>query len=218
MRAEIAALQRELAVTTVYVTHDQVEAMTMGDRVAVLKDGHLQQVDTPQNLYDRPVNVFVGAFIGSPSMNLYEGTLRVGADGSSVALGSQTIGLADATLAARPGLRARDGQTVIVGIRPEDFEDAEFAKDSPEDQRLQSTVRLTESLGSEIMVHFHLDAPTVDSGDPDAIEEKTGLDVANAVGRFNPRSRVRVGDPVNVAVTSENLHFFDGHTRDAIWS
>ena len=136
MRAEIAALQRELGVTTVYVTHDQVEAMTMGDRVAVLKDGYLQQVDTPQNLYDRPDNVFVAAFIGSPSMNLYEGTLRVGADGSSVALGSQTVGLADATLAARPGLRARDGQTVIVGIRPEDFEDAEFAKDIPENQRL----------------------------------------------------------------------------------
>jgi multiple sugar transport system ATP-binding protein len=218
MRAEIAALQRELAVTTVYVTHDQVEAMTMGDRVAVLMDGYLQQVDTPQNLYDRPVNVFVGAFIGSPSMNLYEGTLRVGAGGSSVALGSQTIGLADATFAARPGLRARDGQTVIVGIRPEDFEDAEFAKDTPENQRLESTVSLTESLGSEIMVHFRLDAPTVDSGDPDAIEEKTGLDVANAVGRFNPRSRVRVGDAVSVAVTSENLHFFDGRSREAIWS
>jgi multiple sugar transport system ATP-binding protein len=218
MRAEIAALQRELGVTTVYVTHDQVEAMTMGDRVAVLKDGYLQQVDTPQNLYDRPDNVFVAAFIGSPSMNLYEGTLRVGADGSSVALGSQTVGLVDATLAARPGLRARDGQTVIVGIRPEDFEDAEFAKDIPANQRMDSTVSLTESLGSEIMVHFRLDAPTVDSGDPDAMEEKTGLDVANAVGRFHPRSRVRVGDPVTVAVTSENLHFFDARTREAIWS
>ena len=218
MRAEIAALQRELGVTTVYVTHDQVEAMTMGDRVAVLKDGYLQQVDTPQNLYDRPDNVFVAAFIGSPSMNLYEGTLRVGADGSSVALGSQTVALAEATLAARPGLRARDGQTVIVGIRPEDFEDAEFAKDIPENQRLDATVSLTESLGSEIMVHFRLDAPTVDSGDPDAMEEKTGLDVANAVGRFHPRSRVRVGDPVSVAVTSENLHFFDDRTREAIWS
>ena len=218
MRAEIAALQRELGVTTVYVTHDQVEAMTMGDRVAVLKDGYLQQVDTPQNLYDRPDNVFVAAFIGSPSMNLYEGTLRVGADGSSVALGSQTIGLADSTLAARPGLRARDGQTVIVGIRPEDFEDAEFAKEIPTNQRLTSTVSLTESLGSEIMVHFRLDAPTVDSGDPDAIEEKTGLDVANAVGRFHPRSRVRIGDPIEVAVSSENLHFFDDRTREAIWS
>jgi len=218
MRAEIAALQRELGVTTVYVTHDQVEAMTMGDRVAVLKDGYLQQVDTPQNLYDRPDNVFVAAFIGSPSMNLYEGTLRVGADGSSVALGSQTIGLADSTLAARPGLRARDGHTVIVGIRPEDFEDAEFAKEIPANQRLTSTVSLTESLGSEIMVHFRLDAPTVDSGDPDAIEEKTGLDVANAVGRFHPRSRARIGDPIEVAVSSENLHFFDDRTREAIWS
>lgn len=192
----------------------------MGDRVAVLKDGYLQQVDTPQNLYDRPDNVFVAAFIGSPSMNLYEGTLRVGSDGSraSVALGSQTIGLPESVLAARPGLAGRDGQTVIVGMRPEDFEDAAEASDVPADQRLDSTVTLTESLGSEIMVHFRLDAPTVDSGDPDAIEEKTGELAANAVGRFSPRSRVRIGDAVNVAVSSENMHFFDARTREAIWT
>ncbi len=220
MRAEIAALQRELGVTTVYVTHDQVEAMTMGDRVAVLKDGYLQQVDTPQNLYDRPDNVFVAAFIGSPSMNLYEGTLRLASEGggATVTLGSQTVALPPETLAARPGLRDRDGQMVIIGIRPEDFEDAAMAPGSPENQRLNSTVTLTESLGSEIMVHFRLDAPTVDSGDPDAIEEKGGVDVANAVGRFHPRSRARIGDPVTVAVSTENMHFFDARTREAIWS
>jgi multiple sugar transport system ATP-binding protein len=214
MRAEIASLQRELGVTTVYVTHDQVEAMTMGDRVAVLKAGFLQQVDTPQNLYDKPANVFVAAFIGSPSMNLYSGTVSVRDGGAQVALGSQTIALPAEVLAARPALRGFDGKPVIVGIRPEDFEDAEHAKGIAPDQHLTSTVTLTESLGSEIMVHFALDAPTVDSGDPDAVDEKGS---ANAVGRFNPRSRVRIGDAVTIAVSSENLHFFDPASRLAIW-
>ena len=124
MRAEIAALQRELGVTTVYVTHDQVEAMTMGDRVAVLKDGFLQQVDTPQNLYDRPDNVFVAAFIGSPSMNLYETTITIDGDSGTMALGSQNLSLDASVLAARPALRNYEGRRVVLGIRPEDFEDA----------------------------------------------------------------------------------------------
>jgi multiple sugar transport system ATP-binding protein len=216
MRAEIASLQRELAVTTVYVTHDQIEAMTMGDRVAVLKAGFLQQVDTPQNLYDRPDNVFVAAFIGSPSMNLYEATLRVDGSAGSIALGSDTLGLSAQSFAARPALKGYDGQKIIVGIRPEDFEDAQMATGVPDNQRVNSTVTLTESLGSEIMVHFNVMAPTVDSGDPDAVDEKDGA--ANAVGRFNPRSRVRIGDGVTVAVTTENMHFFDASTRQAIWA
>src|SRR4029078_6024467 len=120
MRAEIAALQRELGVTTFYVTHDQVEAMTMGDRVAVIKDGYLQQVDTPQNLYDMPANVFVAAFIGSPSMNLFEGQLTLNGDGGTVKLGSQMLSLAPEVLVARPGLHNYDGKKLIVGIRPED--------------------------------------------------------------------------------------------------
>ncbi len=218
MRAEIAALQRELAVTTVYVTHDQVEAMTMGDRVAVLKDGYLQQVDTPQNLYDRPDNVFVGAFIGSPSMNLYEGHADISGDGGSVTFGAHTIGLDEHVLAARPGLKGYDGKQVIVGIRPEDFEDAAMVDGVPENRRLTAKVTLIEALGSEIMVHFRLDAKTVDSGDPDAIEESTSETAANAVGRFNPRSRARIGDVVDVAVSIENVHFFDADTHKAIWS
>ena len=172
MRAEIAALQRDLAVTTVYVTHDQIEAMTMGDRVAVLKDGYLQQVDTPQNLYDHPVNVFVGAFIGSPSMNLYEGTVNVSGDVGTVTIGSHVLGLPRACFEKQPRLKDYDGKPLIVGIRPEDFEDAEFATDVPESQRISSTVSLLEALGSEIMAHFRIEAPTVDSGDPDAVEEK----------------------------------------------
>ena len=218
MRAEIAALQRELAVTTVYVTHDQVEAMTMGDRVAVLKDGYLQQVDTPQNLYDRPDNVFVGAFIGSPSMNLYEGQADISGDGGSVTIGSHTIGLDEQVLTARPGLKGYDGKPVIVGIRPEDFEDAAMVDGAPENRRLTSKVSLIESLGSEVMVHFRLDAKTVDSGDPDAVEESTSGNAANAVGRFNPRSRARIGENIDIAVAIENVHFFDAETRKAIWS
>ncbi|MEZ5297498.1 MAG: sn-glycerol-3-phosphate ABC transporter ATP-binding protein UgpC [Ilumatobacteraceae bacterium] len=213
MRAEIASLQRELGVTTVYVTHDQIEAMTMGDRVAVLKDGYLQQVDTPQNLYDKPANVFVAAFIGSPSMNLFEATISIEGDGGSMRLGSLTLPLHPESLQARPALRNYDGKKVVVGIRPEDYEDAEFDKDGH--PTISAKVTLLEALGSEIMVHFGIDAPTVDSGDPDAVDEAGGG--ANAVGRFNPRSRVKPGDTATIAVTTENLHFFDHDTREAIW-
>ena len=218
MRAEIAALQRSLGVTTFYVTHDQIEAMTMGDRVAVIKDGYLQQVDTPQNLYDRPVNVFVAAFIGSPSMNLFDGLLAVSGDSATVTLGSQSITLGAGVLAARPGLRSYDGRNVVVGIRPEDFEDAAFAGDSVEGRSLQAPVKLIEALGSELMVHFSIDAPTVDSGDPDAPETQPVEGQANAVGRFNPRSQVRSGNTATIAVATENLHFFDADSRLAIWS
>ena len=216
MRAEIASLQRELGVTTFYVTHDQVEAMTMGDRVAVIKDGVLQQVDTPQNLYDNPVNVFVAAFIGSPSMNLFDATVRIGDNGGSITLGPHTLSLSAAAIAARPGLRAYDGRQVVVGVRPEDLEDATQTPDVPADQRLSAPVRLIEALGSEIMVHMSIDAPTVDSGDPDAPEELPGEGQANAVGRFNPRSAVRAGQTAEVAVATDNLHFFDAETRLAI--
>ena len=218
MRAEIAALQRELGVTTVYVTHDQIEAMTMGDRVAVLKDGYLQQVDTPQNLYDRPDNVFVAAFIGSPSMNLYESTVTVDGDGGSLTIGSQTINLDPSVLAKRPKLRDYNGKKVVLGIRPEDFEDAALATDGGEGKSLTAPVTLLESLGSEIMVHFRLDATRVDSGDPDAVEEAGGENASNAVGRFNPRSTVKMGQTAQIAVAVENAHFFDIDTRQAIWT
>jgi multiple sugar transport system ATP-binding protein len=217
MRAEIAGLQRDLGVTTFYVTHDQVEAMTMGDRVAVIKDGYLQQVDTPQNLYDHPANVFVAAFIGSPSMNLYDATVSIDGDGGSIQLGSHTLALAPESLQARPALRNYDGKRVVLGIRPEDFEDAALAVNVRPGSVLHSEVSLIEALGSEIMVHFRVDAPPVDSGDPDAVEE-SGTTAANAVGRFNPRSRVKLGDTADVAVSTENLHFFDHESRLAIWS
>ena len=218
MRAEIARLQRDLSVTTIYVTHDQVEAMTMGDRVAVLKDGYLQQVGAPQHLYDEPTNVFVAAFIGSPSMNLYEGVVTLNGE-KSVQIGSQRVALAPEALEKHPALQGYDGQRVVVGIRPEDFEDAAVATDAPPDRRLKATVRLVEALGSELMVHFELaDAKRVNSGDPDAPEELLGAGVANAVARFSPRSRVRVDQDVEISVASENLHFFDATTHQAIWS
>ena len=212
MRAEIAGIQRDLGVTTIYVTHDQVEAMTMGDRVAVLKDGFLQQVDTPQNLYDHPANVFVAAFIGSPSMNLYEARI----EGHTLRLGSQSLALEQSLFGRYPTLNSYDGRNLIVGIRPEDFEDATLAESSDPERRLAAPVTLLEALGSEIMVHFSIDAPNVDSGDPDAPDSTPVEGQANAVGRFNPRSRVRMGEVIEIAVTTENLHFFDPQTRLAL--
>jgi multiple sugar transport system ATP-binding protein len=218
MRAEIARLQRDLSVTTIYVTHDQVEAMTMGDRVAVLKDGYLQQVGAPQHLYDEPTNVFVAAFIGSPSMNLYDSVVTLNGE-KTVQLGSQKIALAPEALEKHPALQSYGGQRVVVGIRPEDFEDAAVHTEAPPDRRVKATVRLVEALGSELMVHFELDgAERVNSGDPDAPQDLLGAGVANAVARFSPRSRVRVDDDVEITVASENLHFFDATSHQAIRS
>jgi multiple sugar transport system ATP-binding protein len=219
MRAEIARLQRDLGVTTFYVTHDQVEAMTMGDRVAVIKAGLLQQVDTPQRLYDLPTNVFVAAFIGSPSMNLYDGALSLdGQGGGTVQLGSQVLALDPESLSKRPALANYNGKHVVLGIRPEDFEDAAIATGSPENRRMQARVKLVEALGSELMVHMSIDASTVNSGDPDAPQELPGEGASNAVARFSPRSKVVIDHDVEVVVATEHLHFFDGQTHEAIWS
>ncbi|MGB2710150.1 MAG: sn-glycerol-3-phosphate ABC transporter ATP-binding protein UgpC, partial [Conexibacter sp.] len=153
-RAEIARLQQELGVTTIYVTHDQVEAMTMGDRVAVMRKGELQQVAAPQALYDRPLNVFVGGFIGSPAMNLLQGQLEDGV----VRIGEQRLELDRELLEARPALGAWRGRELIVGIRPEDVEDAALARDAPAARRLRLQVRLREALGSELIVHATIPA------------------------------------------------------------
>jgi len=220
MRAEIAGLQRDLGVTTFYVTHDQIEAMTMGDRVAVIKDGVLQQVDTPQNLYDVPTNVFVAAFIGSPSMNLYEADVDISPDDSlNLKLGSSELSAPSSTLAKKPELRSYDGRKVIVGVRPEDMEDASLKPEHPSNQRFSATVALVESLGAEIMVHFNVDAVSFDAGDPDAIEEVGADDgESRCVARFNPRSQVKLGDPLEVAVSAERLHYFDPETGLVIGS
>ncbi len=220
MRAEIARIQRDLGVTTFYVTHDQVEAMTMGDRVAVIKDGRLQQVDTPQNLYDDPDNIFVGAFIGSPSMNLFESALgAIDDNGLTVSLGSQQIHMPRRVLDAKPALQAYAGKPVTLGMRPEDLEDATLASDTPADQRFKADVELVEALGSELMVHGSIDARVATSGDPDAVEteEARATDTgALCVGRFSPRSRVNRGETIDIAVTVDRMYFFDPETGDAI--
>jgi len=224
MRAEIAGLQRSLGVTTIYVTHDQVEAMTMGDRVAVMRKGELQQVADPQTLYDRPVNLFVGGFIGSPAMNMIEATLQRQNGGFAAKLGDQTITIESEEIKARPGLAAYDGRQVVLGIRPEDLEDAALAPGT-ETQRLRGTTHLTEALGSEIMVHFNVKARNAmteevrelaeDVGDDRALEQDD--DEAMLVGRFGARSRVRPGESIEVAVDTRSLHFFDPQTGLGIY-
>ncbi len=216
MRADIAGIQREVGVTTFYVTHDQVEAMTMGDRVAVIKDGFLQQVDAPEHLYEQPDSVFVAAFIGSPSMNLYEGTLSSQGDDFSLALGGQTLRLSADLVGSRPGLADHLDEPIVVGIRPEHLEDAAVAPDHPDDQRLNAEVDVREALGAETLVHFWLDAPHVDSGDPDAMDELGEKDQSRCTARFSAATRARVGDQVRVNVSTEHLHFFDRQSHLAI--
>ncbi len=221
MRAEISGLQHDLGVTTIYVTHDQIEAMTMGDRVAVIRKGELQQVAAPQELYDHPVNLFVGGFIGSPAMNMIEATLER-ANGALVAIaGSHRIALGAETLKARPALKGYEGRKVVLGIRPEDLEDAALASDTPKDRRLRGKVELREALGSEIMVHFTIDAQQAltsdvrelaqDVGDERALQELEagGLQETTMVGRFGARSRVKEDEVAEVAVDTRALHFFD---------
>jgi multiple sugar transport system ATP-binding protein len=229
MRAEIAGLQRTLGVTTIYVTHDQVEAMTMGDRVAVMRKGELQQVADPQTLYDNPVNLFVGGFIGSPSMNMVEATLARQNGGMVAKVGEQQVLVDAQTLSARPALAGFEGRTVVLGIRPEDLEDAALAPDTPADHRLKGQVTLTEALGSEIMVHFSIEANQAateemrelakDVGDERAVAqlEEGGAATAAFVGRFGARSRVKIGDPFEIAVDSRALHFFDPETGLGIY-
>ncbi|WP_419846350.1 ABC transporter ATP-binding protein [Candidatus Poriferisocius sp.] len=218
MRADIAGIQRELGVTTFYVTHDQVEAMTMGDRVAVIKDGHLQQVAAPEELYADPDNVFVAAFIGSPSMNLYEGVLSQ--DGTSggytVQLGSQSVAVPESVVAARPALHGYLGQPIVLGIRPEDLEDAAVQPDHPADQRISATVDVREALGAETLMHFSIDATHVDSGDPDALDELGDESSSRCTARLSPLSEARFGDAIQININAAKFHFFDKATHLAI--
>jgi multiple sugar transport system ATP-binding protein len=220
MRAEIARLQHDLGTTTIYVTHDQIEAMTMGDRVAVMRKGELQQVDAPQELYDRPVNLFVGGFIGSPAMNMLEARLERENGAITAVAGRQRVRLTDETLSARPALRSYEGRSVILGIRPEDLEDAQIAPDSDAERCLKGKVVLREALGSEIMVHFTVDATPAETDETKELARDVGAERvgeggpargngATLVGRFGARSRVREDDEVSVSVDTRALHFFD---------
>ena len=218
MRADIAGIQRDLGVTTFYVTHDQVEAMTMGDRVAVIKDGYLQQVASPESLYAEPDNVFVAAFIGSPHMNLYEGMVEEEGDELAVRLGAQRLALDASVLNRRPALRAQIGQPVVVGIRPEDMEDAAVVTAHPDDQRLEAEVDVREALGAETLMHFGLAVPSVNSGDPDALDELSAEDKSRCTARFSADTEARPGDQIRVNVTTEKMHFFDRSSHLAVRS
>ncbi len=226
-RAEISKLQSDLGVTTVYVTHDQIEAMTMGDRVAVMRKGEIQQVDEPQTLYDRPLNLFVGGFIGSPAMNMLDATIESNGDLHAV-IGDQRIGLGKETLTARPALTKFGGRRVVIGIRPEDLEDETLALDVPEERVLQGRLELREALGSEIMAHFAIKGAHAETDETRELADDAGTsqgdtpigagnDEAVIVGRFGARSRVKQGDTIRAVVDTRALHFFDPETGLGIY-
>jgi len=216
-------------VTTIYVTHDQVEAMTMGDRVAVMRKGELQQVAPPQTLYERPVNLFVGGFIGSPAMNLVEADIERQNGRLAVRLGEHTLGLGDELLAYRPRLRDYVGKRLVVGIRPENLEDSALEPDAPDDRKLRGVVVLREPLGSEIVAHFTVAARPALTEDVRELARDVGQESAVKtaaaegehetvmVGRFGPRSRVASGETIDVAVETGALHFFDLETSLGIY-
>ncbi len=209
MRAEIARIQRRLGTTTLYVTHDQIEAMTMADRVAVMNRGLLQQVATPADMYDLPNNLFVAGFIGTPAMNLFKATIVPNDSGLALQLGSQTL-----DIGRRLGLHVWTGRELVVGIRAEDIEDASKAAAVPAGRRLRAEVDLVEHLGSDLLVHATIDAPSASSLQlRDAAEDALPLDESSRSGRLvarcNPRSNIAAGDTVELAVDVEHIHLFD---------
>jgi multiple sugar transport system ATP-binding protein len=229
MRAEIARLQRDLEVTTIYVTHDQVEAMTLGDRVAVIREGLLQQFDVPQRLYDHPVNLFVAEFIGSPAMNLI-GVDLVRENGSMIAqfAGSEhRLNVGDEVLSARPALLEFEGKRIILGIRPEDLEDASLAGNAREGQRIRAVVDIREDMGSEVFVHFGVGGKAVRGEDVAAAVGEEALEATMEqarkkgslwVGRLDRESQAQEGDQVELVVATKRLHFFDPETGRGIYA
>lgn len=225
MRAEVARIQRKLGVATLYVTHDQVEAMTMGDRVAVLRGGLLQQCDKPQAVYDNPQNLFVAAFIGSPAMNLFEGLVREG--GNDIVVGSQHIELPDALHAIKPRLRSYANRQIVLGIRPEDLvmsrPGVRSANTHSETAILGADVDLVEALGSDLLVHFTIDATRVEA-EGATESDAAGLSMGQlqkageGIARIEPRAQLRVGNRVHFEFEPLRLHFFDRLTGEAITS
>jgi multiple sugar transport system ATP-binding protein len=226
MRAEIARIQRDLNVTTVYVTHDQTEAMTMGDRVAVMRNGLLQQVEAPQVLYDRPRNLFVAGFIGSPAMNFVKGELARRDGDVWVSFGGHDLRLDQAALEKRPALTGFDGRPVVVGIRPEDLEDAAMLGDTDPDRRLSVVCDIREDMGSEVIVHFNVagepvitkevvEALVVDA--PEDQEARLAAERARGTGvpfvaRLDRATDAREREPLELTVDVTRLHFFDPET------
>ena len=227
MRAEISRLQHDIDVTTIYVTHDQVEAMTMGDRVAVMKLGILQQVDAPARLYRRPNNLFVAGFIGSPAMNLVEATVQKEEDRLYLEFGGNRLVIDGSLIQERPALRAYVGRRLVVGIRPEDMEDAALESGAPEDRRMRTTVDLREDMGSEVFVHFAVDCPPLLTEDTKELAADRGLDVEELadpqtrrttfVARFDANTAAAEDDVVEVLVDTGALYFFDADTGMSIY-
>ncbi|MGH2749496.1 MAG: ABC transporter ATP-binding protein [Actinomycetota bacterium] len=229
MRSEIARIQRDLEVTTVYVTHDQIEAMTMGDRVAVIKKGELQQVGTPTELFEHPVNLFVAGFIGSPSMNFAQTTVEESNGGLGVKFGDQVLTISDEAVKARPALKNYVGKDVVLGIRPQDFEDPEYASESGQGTRLKVNLDLIEAVGTETMVHFKVDAPVAVTDDMKELAADIGeAEIAQLERKaqegnneftavLDPRSHLRKNEDVELAVDTARLHFFDTENSAGIY-
>jgi multiple sugar transport system ATP-binding protein len=232
MRAEIARIQRDLGVTTIYVTHDQTEAMTMGDRVAVMRNGVLQQVASPKELYDRPCNLFVAEFIGSPAMNVVIAELASRDSDAWISFGGHRLRLGRRTIEGTPELAAYDGRSVIVGIRPEDMEDAAVVRESHPDRRLAVTCDIREDLGSEVYVHFAVPAEPITRADvvealvvEDADDEAAHIAAQRArgsgvafVARLERTTSARERTPLELEVDVTRLHFFDPDTGSRIGS
>ncbi len=221
MRSELGELHARLKTTTLYVTHDQVEAMTMGDRVAVIRKGTLQQVDTPRALYDHPVNIFVGGFIGSPAMNFVYGTLQGEGDAVFASFGGQRLRIAPELLAHRPGLTEYAGKDIVIGLRPEIFFNAEPT--TPDDQSLPATVVIIEQLGSEAYVHFDVEVPPVVTPDIQELLADQGQDpsvlgdLTKFTAKVDPDRAPKMDDQIRLSVDTTKLHFFDRATGSAIY-
>jgi multiple sugar transport system ATP-binding protein len=228
MRAEIARLQRSLGVTTIYVTHDQTEAMTLGSRVAVLRHGVLQQVAAPQELYRRPANLFVAGFIGSPAMNLVEATLERGADGSGpggpeVVFGAHRLRVPPGVIRQHGALEKYLGRTVVVGIRPENLEDAALVPGAAPESVLEVSVELREELGAEVNAHCTVGVPplqvaavAIGDSEPDAAEIEEVPQIPAIIARLDPRTAIREGERARIHVDLDSLHFFDPDTGDSL--
>jgi multiple sugar transport system ATP-binding protein len=223
MRGELIRIQRAVAVTTLYVTHDQVEAMTLGDHVAVMRDGVLQQVGRPSELYDEPANLFVAGFIGTPPMNLVEATLTRDDGVPTLAFGTHRLGIDDRVFERHPRLRVYEGLPVVVGIRPDDLEHAALAPTAPADARMAANVERVDTIGRDLHVHFDIGAPVVDvpdAGDGDFGADDDGpafaLGANRFVARIDERTPVREGDRVELVVNTARLHVFDPVSGEAI--
>ena len=224
MRAEISRLQRDLGVTTIYVTHDQVEAMTMGDRVAVMQHGVLQQVERPQALYDRPANLFVAGFIGSPAMNMVEVELERSNGGLGVHIGPDRLAFGDEVVQTHPDLVRHAGRKIVVGIRPEDLEDAAVGE-ARGGRKLSATVDIREDMGSEVFLHFAVDAPPVRAPEvleavgeePLEVVEQAARRGTPFIARVDRATRAQEGSHVDLVVDTRHLHFFDSETGSAIY-